>query len=1775
MITFLEFLRGRLQQSGFATEDVLASFLPLVRRVIATHEAGNVAPLESVERLLVTADSTGATIVLTYEEHEELAQRMRFRRLNRILRQHDLAVDVIGRRTVVHDTDEGLQQHTLDVSTAPADDDGPDPEAAHRIGYRCWEHEIGHHDPASDVYTLGLILVSLACGLDLTREDDFRRFVEHRRNLFRINRDLHPVLARSIVLMTELNRHDRPQDLPALLASIENYRDQDVDFETDLASEQALAGQNPSGRRQVVLKKLQERLFEINRRNRLLQFRTTLQTLNLTHASIPVAFDAASIREDEVLTWGGRFQKDTLKQKPVWLNRFLNFQEAVYVPGQLDRLRAEARRDQTEYGFAQLKLIVCFLRWSDLKASPVERYESPLLLLPAQLDVRRGIHDRYSLKVVDDQAEVNPVIRHLFRQLYDIDLPAQVAADAAGITAFYESLRERIQQSDKSVELARIDRPRIELIHEQAKRRLAQFQRRARRSGRGVRQFRDLNYSYDRISYQPLGLQIFENYIVPAKTRLESIVTDQTPHKRHFTPDEGSGDQPANDDVAADDVDQGAGGASPPEALAATDGGAKDSDAPDGDATDGQAAAVVAEKSFYSLKNEADDNPYHWEFDLCRVTLANLRYRRMSLVNDYTQLVDDNTSNPAFEAAFSIAPIDRSDESSEPPPLEDRFHVVSCDPTQTAAVHRARTGESYIIQGPPGTGKSQTITNLIADFVVRGQRILFVCEKRAAIDVVFHRLRQQGLGSLCCLIHDSQADKKQFVMDLRKAYEGLLEEADAAPVDRDSCVADVARALSPVADFHRVMTTELPGATLTVRQLLGRLIREHRNDRPPAVAGLSEAQAERLPDYGQVAAAAAALQEFDERLRRLQSDGVLSHHPLALLHEHVGEVERPTEFVQSLLQECLAGEEGPLRQLASRLEQLSSVRAAFLTWRGVKESVAFAQSLRFLAVADQLDLTQTQGTAEKTLQRCLKRLEKCSQSIAAAEKKTKHWVEKLSSEDTSIALDQARQLEGSLTRFVRPAYWRLRKLMQAAYNFSAHRVQPSWTQVLTQLDQEHERRADRYEAAHEIAAELHIDGDFDEFHQQLLDLREDLRQTPAPLRQLLDELRQDDDGGEKVVSLADLDGDLAALETQLNQILQEYQHLSPAEIIARLQGMEQALPAVADFLHGVAALQGVPSDVTKALRTLPLSVEELQTAAAERTLENLFRIEREADSYDAARRSRQLDDVAQAWGRLERINAQTVRQAVRERFLENVRLCTTPAAQLTAEQKQLKKIYSAGRRGLEHEFGKSMRYKAIREIATGETGRVVQDFKPIWLMSPLSVSDTLPLHADGFDVVIFDEASQITLEEAIPSLFRAAQTIVVGDEMQLPPTSFFASRRDEDEELTFEEDGQVVQFDLNSNSFLNHSSRNLPTRTLGWHYRSRSESLISFSNHAFYRGRLLTVPEESLLTQPRTDLVATTAADGDVLAVEVLQRPLSFHFCEHGVYEKRRNRAEADYIARLVRGLLTTDAERTIGIVAFSEAQQEEIHRGLRSLADQDPEFADLLEAAWEREVDGQFAGLLVKNLENIQGDERDVIIMSVCYGPDPDGRIRMNFGPINMAGGEKRLNVAFSRARHHMALVSSLRSSAITNDYNDGANCLKNYLRYAEECSRGNTQAAGQVLQSLSGLVSGEQQQESLDPLVSALGGALQQLGLQVDYNIGQSQFRCDLAVYRAGDTTYRLGILCDTDRWYQQTDLLERELMRPNLLQAFGWEVEVVLARDWYNDRQAVLQRLQERLP
>ncbi|HEX5443751.1 MAG TPA: AAA domain-containing protein, partial [Pirellulales bacterium] len=1039
-------------------------------------------------------------------------------------------------------------------------------------------------------------------------------------------------------------------------------------------------------------------------------------------------------------------------------------------------------------------------------------------------------------------------------------------------------------------------------------------------------------------------------------------------------------------------------------------------------------------------------------------------------------------------------------EATPSPPLEERYDVVACDPTQAGAIAQARSGRSYVIQGPPGTGKSQTITNLIVDYVAQGRRVLFVCEKRAAIDVVFLRLRQQGLDRLCSLIHDSQADKKQFVMELKDCYESLLAESGKRRPNREkkreTALGSLREHLAPLERFAAAMCAAPPRAAVPLRSLLHRLVElDAEGDNVP----LSPAQQERVPYYAAWSSAREPLKRLAGALAETQTEAILARHPLRHLKADVADAERPIEQVSEGLQQATAA----LAEVEAALARTGLPAELANTVDKVRQLVSYAESVEPLARLGQTALLDARSQPSKRLAKLLKQYRTAESAWQKAQQAAKGWTRKLPPTDVPVALAQARRLEHTTLPVLKLDWWRLRSIIRRSYDFSAHAVRPSWVQVLELLEQEYQAASEVGDVAALAKQEFGWEGSPSELAELAEQLRGESGQVSGVVGRLRDRLMKPAAAGDDVAALVAARPALDAFQSALESFYSGGQRRPFSELRSDLAEVTGALADLPDFAGCLATLAELPEAVADAVRELPLDFAQLEAASARRSLDDAFRADRAAAKFTASARDEHVSRLDQACGEWREANAAAVNDRVGQAFWQHVSIASQPAAQLSAEEKEFKKVYNAGRRELEHEFSKSIRFKSIRDLVAGPAGQVIRDLKPVWLMSPLSVSDTLPLDEQLFDVVIFDEASQITVEEAVPTIFRARQAIVVGDEMQLPPTDFFSARADHDEadRLLVEEGDEVVTYDLDSGSFLNHAVRNLASRLLGWHYRSRSESLISFSNRAFYQGKLLTVPEERLAGAARGELRAASADDAERFVEPLLDRPISFHLLENGLYDNRRNRPEAEYIARLVRELLRRETRLSLGVIAFSEAQQDEISGSLAQLAQKDADFRRRLEAEYEREDDGQFQGLLVKNLENIQGDERDVVIQSVCYGRAPSGKMLMNFGPINRSGGEKRLNVAFSRAKHHMVLVSSIVANDITNDYNDGAACLKNYLRYAAAVSSGDAAAAARVLAGLSDWRGDEPAgDETSDAVVAQVAAALESRGWLVDRSVGQT---------------------------------------------------------------------------
>ncbi|HEU5439001.1 MAG TPA: DUF4011 domain-containing protein [Ktedonobacterales bacterium] len=462
-------------------------------------------------------------------------------------------------------------------------------------------------------------------------------------------------------------------------------------------------------------------------------------------------------------------------------------------------------------------------------------------------------------------------------------------------------------------------------------------------------------------------------------------------------------------------------------------------------------------------------------------------------------------------------------------------------------------------------------------------------------------------------------------------------------------------------------------------------------------------------------------------------------------------------------------------------------------------------------------------------------------------------------------------------------------------------------------------------------------------------------------------------------------------------------------------------------------------------------------------------------------------------------------------------------------------------RALRKEVNKK-RHGTIRNIVN-DTGAALIRFKPCWMMSPLSVSQFLKTGERMFDVVVFDEASQVCPEDALCAIFRGAQLIVVGDSKQLPPTRFF-SKTLADLDSDADEDDENAAEDARNESILDacDAAFDGASRMLRWHYRSRHESLIAFSNAHFYDNRLETFPGPQ----------AEHAAGVQLVLVE------------NGVYDRgrsRTNRAEAERAVDLAIEHLRRRADGSVGIVALSEAQQQAIRDVIERRLKQDAALrAELGQQLDESDEHGFF----VKNLESVQGDERDAIILSVGYARDANGRMYYNFGPVNRPRGERRLNVAVTRAREQLVLVASIRASDLPADLpSPGARILRAYLEYAE---LGPDVLARQVAASAPAVRGGFD-----SPFEKAVHDALTARGLTLACQVGCSGYYIDLAVrdpHQPG--RYLLGIECDGATYHSAKTARDRDRLRQRHLERLGWHIHRIWSRDWVRDQSGEVQKV-----
>ena len=445
------------------------------------------------------------------------------------------------------------------------------------------------------------------------------------------------------------------------------------------------------------------------------------------------------------------------------------------------------------------------------------------------------------------------------------------------------------------------------------------------------------------------------------------------------------------------------------------------------------------------------------------------------------------------------------------------------------------------------------------------------------------------------------------------------------------------------------------------------------------------------------------------------------------------------------------------------------------------------------------------------------------------------------------------------------------------------------------------------------------------------------------------------------------------------------------------------------------------------------------------------------------------------------------------------------------------------------EAQKRSRHMSIRQLLE-KAGSVAQQLKPCFMMSPLSVSQYLPPDLE-FDVVIFDEASQVRPSDAINCVYRSKQLIIAGDEKQLPPTTFFQTIGAVDEGEVYDEDGTE---DFESVLDLAKASGSMRSVPLLWHYRSQHESLITYSNYSFYNPQLFTFP--------------SAAQEADDLGIEV--------FMVDGVYRRgssRDNPVEAAKVVERVLFHIRRHPTLTLGVVTFSSAQEDAIEAELERQAMVHSELQGLMGA-------DRLNGFFIKNLENVQGDERDVIIFSVGYGPDENGKFTLNLGPLNKKGGVRRLNVAITRARRRVEVVTSVLPTHFgTEPTTEGIRHLRNYLDFGQ---RGSAVLALDLEES-----KGDAESPFEEEVLRVIRG----WGYDARPQVGLAGYRIDIGVKDPRDPSrYILAVECDGAMYHSAKAARDRDRLRQAVIEGLGWRVHRIWSTSWFRGRAEQERRL-----
>lgn len=1208
--------------------------------------------------------------------------------------------------------------------------------------------------------------------------------------------------------------------------------------------------------------------------------------------------------------------------------------------------------------------------------------------------------------------------------------------------------------------------------------------------------------------------------------------------------------------------------------------------------------------------------------------LSNFSFAKYLMWKDLSDRLDDLEKSPLVnhlvEKPGSLYPhkaefIAQEDVDEKIKP-EEFFAPLNADSSQMVAIEASTRGKDFVLEGPPGTGKSETIANIVAHNIALGKKVLFVSEKMAALDVVYSRLKEVGLGHLCLELHSNKATKKGILDQLEDAWQTQISFNQKDWLAKARHLGGLRKALNAyVEELHRkgalgysawdaikcsTRNVQTSRVDLGWPRDLAAGPLENQNDVSNAKSvthdlGLAFKEIVDVPceafkiidvtDFSPVWSA--NLIDAADRLNNEISsfdpqfdafvDALGVPRPKCLSVRSV----RPWSDVAYV---CIASASDShhfalsedAKELLKQLDELARVKGEYDDLLSSSSVSLAPEEIQALPIAEWKEQTaekssnEEQYIADKTVLEKLKSIGISAQQVSDERSSDIRYLTKIC--DCSLEHDELVKLPLAIWMGSRDEVKYKNVICRKFYKYKINKQMRSHglsrVKDLEELDnyaqlteavvqQQHESLIDslkQAEALSELAQKL--ENMFSQYHGDGL-----LDKWSVTPEEILNRKEYGLEVRRKFMTVAgQMDAPAEFMQAVRKKLIDEQEFLEGSPLIQHskmiLEGRVELDSKLSDFGDlaqsadlaemDFPSLQNLLDEIKSSAHYLrewchwveaKKKAEELRLHALVEGLENKLIGWDEAESeFESALCNWLAPLLISASEVLCRFSVAKHEDSIQQfRQVDEEVAKTTGnfiAAKLASEMPDISGPEAPHEYGvLAKEIQKQKRHKPVRQLIQ-ELGACLLDLTPCFMMSPLSVAQYLPADYKGFDLVVFDEASQITVWDAVGVIARGKNVIIVGDPKQMPPTNFFNRAMDDD-------GGDAADLE----SILDQGlATKVACHRLTGHYRSRHESLIAFSNHRYYNNGLTTYP----CAETRESAVIWHRVDG--------------LYSRGKGKDGRTNPIEARALVdEVIRRLKDPELQKlSIGIVALNTEQQQLIENFLDDERRNEPSL--------ERFFRDDFAEpVFVKNLETVQGDQRDVICLSVGYGPTEPGAqtMSMNFGPLNRKGGERRLNVAITRASTEMLLFTSFDASMIdlSRTSAEGVKDLKAYINYA---------AKGPSALAQRTEFSNESDQFDSD-FEQAIASKLREKGWQVRTQIGVSKFRIDLGVFDPDVSgSFLAGVECDGATYHSSPSARDRDRVRHIILENLGWTLVRIWSADYFNNPDGVIDRVHKRL-